>query len=91
VTAVKLGIGGIHANFEDAIGEIAHMERVIERYPDHFLQVRKHSDFDRARRERKLRMIFSFARLQREYSTAFVGKVIGANFYRAFREIWGTS
>jgi membrane dipeptidase len=60
VTVVKLSLGGINHNFEDAIGEIAYMERVIERYPDHFLQVRKQSDFDRARRERKLGMIFSF-------------------------------
>jgi hypothetical protein len=58
VTAVKLSIGGINANFEDAIGEIAYMKRVIERYPDHFLQVRKQSDFDRARMERRLGMIF---------------------------------
>jgi membrane dipeptidase len=60
VTAVKFGIGGINASFEDALSEIAFMERVIETYPGYFLQVRTHSDFDRAHGERKLGVVFSF-------------------------------
>ncbi len=60
VNVVKTTLGGINENFEKTIEEIALVERVIERYPKDFLQVREVKDMDRARQEKKLGIIFSF-------------------------------
>jgi membrane dipeptidase len=60
VTAIKTTMGGFNAPFEDTLAEIAVYQRVIETNPDAFMQIRGASDFARAKRERKLGIIFSF-------------------------------
>lgn len=70
VTAVKTSLAGTDANFADTVDEIAFFQRVIEEYPDVFLQVRRASDFDRAKREKKFAILFSF-----ESADMFEGKV----------------
>jgi membrane dipeptidase len=60
VTAVKTSLAGTDANFEDTVAEIAFFGRIFEEYPDVFLQVRRHGDFERAKREKRLGVILSF-------------------------------
>jgi membrane dipeptidase len=60
VTAVKATLGGATGNFEMAVEDIASAGRLIEKRPDLFLQVRTAADFDRARTEHKLGVIYSF-------------------------------
>jgi membrane dipeptidase len=60
VTAVKSTLGGPAGNFEDAVNDIAAAEQLIEKRADLFLHVRTHGDFDRARKERKMGVIYSF-------------------------------
>jgi membrane dipeptidase len=59
VTAVKSGLGAF-ANFEQALADIAAAEQLMEKTPDLFLNIRTHGDFNRARKERKLGVIYSF-------------------------------
>jgi membrane dipeptidase len=77
VTAVKTSLAGTDANFEDTVAEIAFFQRVIEEYPDVFLQVREARDFDRARREKKFGILFSF-----ESADMFEGKVERIELFR---------
>ncbi|HVV65709.1 MAG TPA: membrane dipeptidase [Rhizomicrobium sp.] len=70
VTAAKTSLGGTDARFEDALGEIAFFQRVIEQYPDVFLAVREASDFARAKRDKKFGILFSFESVE-----MFEGKV----------------
>lgn len=60
VTALKSTLGGATGNFEDAVNDIAAANQLMEKRADLFLQVRTHTDFDRARKERKLGVIYSF-------------------------------
>jgi membrane dipeptidase len=60
ITAVKSTLGGATGNFEDAVNDIAAADQLMEKRPDVFLQVRTHGDFERARKERKLGVIYSF-------------------------------
>jgi membrane dipeptidase len=60
ITALKGSLGGIDATFEEAVEEIALIQRMIEYYPDVFLQVRKHADFEAAKREKRLGFVMSF-------------------------------
>jgi membrane dipeptidase len=60
VTAVKSTLGGPAGNFEDAVNDIAAAEQLMEKRADLFLHVRTHGDFDRARKERKMGVIYSF-------------------------------
>jgi membrane dipeptidase len=60
VTAVKTSLGGSGESFEDTITEIAYFQRLIEAVPDLFLQVRAAADFERAKRERRFGIVFSF-------------------------------
>jgi membrane dipeptidase len=60
VTVVKLSIGGINADFAATVEEIAYFQRIVEVYPAYFLQVRVSADMERAKREGKLGIIFSF-------------------------------
>lgn len=77
VTAVKTSLAGTDAKFEDTIAEIAFFQRVIEEYPDVFLQVRGISDIARAKRENKLGILFSF-----ESADMFEGKVERIELFR---------
>jgi membrane dipeptidase len=77
VTAVKTSLAGTDSNFEDTMSEIAFYQRVIEEYPDVFLQLREASDFMRAKREKKLGILFSF-----ESADMFEGKVERIELFR---------
>ena len=60
LTALKTSIGGFNAPFEDTLAEIALYQRLIEAYPENFLQVRGVGDIAAAKRDGKLGVIFGF-------------------------------
>lgn len=60
VTALKSTLGGAIGNFEAAVEEIAFAQQLMEKRADLFLNVRTAADFERARREQKLGVIYSF-------------------------------
>ncbi len=60
VHAAKTSFAGTNATFEEAIFEIAYVQRVIESRPDLFLQIRVASDFARAKAEKRYGILFSF-------------------------------
>lgn len=60
VTAVKATLGGATGNFEMAVEDIASASQLMEKRSDLFLQVRTAADFERARKEQKLGVIYSF-------------------------------
>jgi membrane dipeptidase len=60
VTVLKSGLGGSSGNFEAAVADIAAAEQLMEKRADLFLNVRTHGDFERAWKERKLGVIYSF-------------------------------
>jgi membrane dipeptidase len=77
VNVIKASLGGINAGFNDTISEIAYLLKMIEVHPDYFLQVRVPSDFQRAKAERKLGIIFSF-----ESADMLEGKLDRFNTFR---------
>jgi membrane dipeptidase len=60
VTALKSTLGGAIGNFEAAVEDIAYAQQLMEKRPDLFLNVRTSADLDRARKEQKLGVIYSF-------------------------------
>jgi membrane dipeptidase len=60
VTALKSTLGGAAGDFATAVADIAAAEQLMEIRSDLFLKVRTHDDFDRARKEQKLGVIYSF-------------------------------
>jgi membrane dipeptidase len=60
VTAVKATLGGAIGNFEMAVADIASAQQLMEKRADLFLNVRTAADLDRARKEQKLGVIYSF-------------------------------
>ena len=60
VNAVKATLGGAIGNFEMAVADIAAAQQLMEKRADLFLNVRTPADFDRARKEQKLGVIYSF-------------------------------
>jgi membrane dipeptidase len=60
IDVVKWTIGGINADFAGTVKEIAYIHRMIEVHPSYFIQVRVPGDMNRAKRERKMGIIFSF-------------------------------
>jgi membrane dipeptidase len=60
ITALKSTLGGATGKFEEAVNDIAAADQLMEKRADLFLHVRKHSDFERAREQRKLGVIYSF-------------------------------
>ncbi|HEX4079088.1 MAG TPA: membrane dipeptidase [Rhizomicrobium sp.] len=60
VTAMKTTLGGIDENFEGAVDEISFMQRLIEQYPDVYMQIRVAPDFERAKREKRVGILLSF-------------------------------
>jgi membrane dipeptidase len=60
VTAVKTSLGGFNNGFADTVDEIAFFQRVFEEYPDVFLQVRRHRDFEEAKRTKRMGVLLSF-------------------------------
>jgi membrane dipeptidase len=60
INVIKLSLGGINANFEQTVAELAQAQQLIEVHPAYFMQVRTAADMARAKRENKLGIIFSF-------------------------------
>ena len=60
VTAMKTTMGGFEGSFEETVGEIAAVQKLVGHFPDHFLRVARHDDLERAKREHKLALILSF-------------------------------
>jgi membrane dipeptidase len=60
VSVIKLSMGGINSDLLATVEEIAYFQRLIEVHPAYFLQVRVPADMERAKREGKLGIIFSF-------------------------------
>src|SRR5215467_1310320 len=60
VNVLKLSLGGINSDFISTVDLLAFVQRLCEVHPDYFMQVRVPSDFERAKRENKLGIIFSF-------------------------------
>ncbi|UXI66744.1 dipeptidase [Tahibacter amnicola] len=60
VTVVKATLGNADGDFEAAVADIAAAQGLIDAHPDRFLKILRAEDLDRARRERKLGIIFSF-------------------------------
>jgi len=60
VNAVKATLGGAIGNFEMAVADIASAQQLMEKRADLFLNVRTPADLDRARKEQKLGVIYSF-------------------------------
>ncbi len=77
VDVVKISLGGINADFEHTVGEIAQMQRLIEYHPDYFMQVRVASDLRRAKATRRLGIILSF-----ESADMFAGKLDNFEVFR---------
>jgi membrane dipeptidase len=78
VTAIKATLGGATGDFATAVADIAAADLLIEKKPDLFLQVRTAADFDRARNEKKLGVIYSF-----ESATMLEDKVDRVETFRA--------
>jgi membrane dipeptidase len=60
VMAIKATLGGAMGDFAMAVADIAATDQLIEKKPDLFFQIRTAADFDRARNEKKLGVIYSF-------------------------------
>lgn len=60
VTALKSTLGGATGDFAMAVADIAAAEQLMEKRADLFLKVRTPGDFERARKEQKLGVIYSF-------------------------------
>ena len=60
VTALKSTLGGAIGDFATAVADIAAAQQLMEKRADLFLNVRTHGDFERARREKRLGVIYSF-------------------------------
>jgi membrane dipeptidase len=60
VNVLKLTLGGNNSDFLSTVDLLAFVQRMCEVHPDYFMQVRVPSDLERAKRENKLGIIFSF-------------------------------
>jgi membrane dipeptidase len=60
VTALKSTLGGAVGDFAMTVADIAAAEQLMEKRGDLFLKVRVAGDLDRARKEQKLGVIYSF-------------------------------
>ena len=60
VNVVKSTLGGAQGNFEDAVAAIARAELLMEKQPEAFFKVQHAADFDRAKNEGKVGVIYSF-------------------------------
>ncbi len=60
ISAVKCTLGGFNGNFEETVADIAAAESLIERHPDIFIKVSAFEDLDRAKREGRMALIYSF-------------------------------
>ncbi|HKP93566.1 MAG TPA: membrane dipeptidase, partial [Chthoniobacterales bacterium] len=60
VTALKATLGGAAGDFAMTVADIAAAEQLMEKRPELFLKVRTLGDLERARKEQKLGVIYSF-------------------------------
>jgi membrane dipeptidase len=60
VSVVKATLGGAEGRFEEAVAAIAKAELLMEKQPDAFFKVQSVADFDRAKKEGKVGVIYSF-------------------------------
>jgi membrane dipeptidase len=60
VNVVKATLGGPEGDFEEAVDAIARAELLMEKQPDSFFKVQRATDFDRAKNEGKVGVIYSF-------------------------------
>lgn len=60
IDVAKWSIGGINADFAETVRQIAHIQQVVEIHSAYFLQVRVPTDLNRAKREGRMGIIFSF-------------------------------
>jgi membrane dipeptidase len=60
VNVAKATLGGAQGDFEEAVAAIAGAERLMEKQPEAFFKVLHASDLDRAKKENKLGVIYSF-------------------------------
>ena len=60
ISAIKCTLGGYNADFEHTVADIAAAQALIERRPDILIKVTRVEDLDRAKREGKTAIIFSF-------------------------------
>jgi membrane dipeptidase len=60
INVVKWTLGGINADFAEAVKEIALVNQMIEAHPSSFTQVRVPADLERAKREAKMGLVLSF-------------------------------
>ena len=60
VNVVKATLGGPQGNFEEAVDAIAKAELLMEKQAEAFFKVQRAADFDRAKNEGKLGVIYSF-------------------------------
>ena len=60
VNAVKATLGGATGDFAMTVQDISMTDQLMEKRADMFLQIRTAADFDRARAEKKLGVIYSF-------------------------------
>jgi membrane dipeptidase len=60
VNVVKATLGGAQGKFEETVAAIAKAELLMEKQPDAFFKVQSVADFDRAKKENKLGIIYSF-------------------------------
>lgn len=77
VNVIKLSLGGINADLASTVEEIAYVQRMVEVHPSYFLQVRVAEDMEKAKREGKLGIIFSF-----ESADMLEGKVERIELFR---------
>jgi membrane dipeptidase len=60
VNVVKATLGGPQGNFEQTVAAIARAELLMEEQPEAFFKVHRATDFDRAKTEGKVGVIYSF-------------------------------
>ena len=60
INVVKWSLAGIKGDFAEAVKQIAYVDQMIEVHPSYFAQVRVSADLERAKREAKMGIIFSF-------------------------------
>jgi membrane dipeptidase len=77
VNAIKCSLGGFNDSFEDTMAELAFFARIIEEYPDLYMQVRRHSDFAECKKSGRMGILYSF-----EQVTALDGKVERIELFR---------
>lgn len=60
ITVIKSTLGGPGGNFEETVADIGAAQGFIQRHPELFIKVSQHGDLERAKREDKVAVIFSF-------------------------------